>query len=58
MPNDIQSVPSHVIELPSRARALFANPSLSFSTSKIPRKEVKNAPPKIIVCSLRFARAI
>ena len=40
-----QESPTHAIKLPFKALVLSAIPILLFSTSKIPRKDVKKAPP-------------
>ena len=37
--------PEQLIKLPSRALVFSERPSLLFSTSKMPKKEVKKAPP-------------
>ena len=42
---DEQEFPTHAIELPFKALVLSAIPILLFSTSKIPRNDVKKAPP-------------
>ena len=39
----------HLIELPGSALVLSANPNLSFSTSNMPKNEVKKAPPSTTV---------